>query len=316
MSEEYKAKISDIDLYKILDLDKSVCNDPDCDNIIRKAYIKKVQKYHPDKLLSNTKLSEKEINDIFDLITNAYDILKTKVKRDEYNNIKELHEKTSKTHFDLSRESKNYIENAPKLSKEEIEKKELEFMSSLNQKETAISKEEAQNKFNEILSSRKTKYDEYLPEKIFDGDSFNRNKFNLAFDKFKGNDNSLMKKSDVPLAWENNNSMYGSFGSSSSNMSYQDFYKEVKISKSDINDIEDIDYEKKINEFIKDPKTRLMEREKQTKEFEKYTSSDYSNVNPYSFRLGLLEDEKINSITDDNDIMRKYELLMKEREMM
>jgi curved DNA-binding protein CbpA len=68
------------DLYQILGLSRDVGQDPDCQKIIKKAYIKKVSLCHPDKYPGR-----KDMEEYFELITTAYNVLSNEKERNEYN---------------------------------------------------------------------------------------------------------------------------------------------------------------------------------------------------------------------------------------
>ena len=77
------------DLYAILGIDKNVTKQDNCDEIIRKAYLRLAVKFHPDKLPQNkfTEKSRQEIEEVYEMINNAYDLLKDSELGFSYNHI-------------------------------------------------------------------------------------------------------------------------------------------------------------------------------------------------------------------------------------
>jgi len=75
---EVKKKLPD--LYKILGLTKEICSEPNCDELINKAYLKKAKMCHPDKCKD-----DEAMNELFLLLTESYEILGNEKSRNEYN---------------------------------------------------------------------------------------------------------------------------------------------------------------------------------------------------------------------------------------
>jgi curved DNA-binding protein CbpA len=67
------------DLYDILGLTPDVSLEPNCSEIIRKAYLRRAKKYHPDKN------SDVHASQMFGMLSLAFQILSNEQKREEYN---------------------------------------------------------------------------------------------------------------------------------------------------------------------------------------------------------------------------------------
>ena len=105
METEYKQKNELPDLYNILGLTSTVCEDKKCDEIIKKAYVKRAKRLHPDK-----HPGRKDIVEIFELLTNAYDILRDEKLRTAYNHKLSLDKQSSASFSNLKDTSKNYMD--------------------------------------------------------------------------------------------------------------------------------------------------------------------------------------------------------------
>ena len=76
MSVEYKQKSNLIDLYGVLGLTPDVCAEPNCEDLIHEAFLKKAKSLHPDKNRHKSEADQKTIADLFELVQGAYDILR------------------------------------------------------------------------------------------------------------------------------------------------------------------------------------------------------------------------------------------------
>jgi curved DNA-binding protein CbpA len=109
---EYRSKDTLVDLYAILGLKSDVSKKSNCDEIIHKAYIEKSRKVHPDKHPGNETASE-----VYQLITSAYDVLKTASGRAAYDNKKRISDSCFRDHFALRKQSEDHVASAGKFSK-------------------------------------------------------------------------------------------------------------------------------------------------------------------------------------------------------
>lgn len=321
MSGDYHVDFEEIDLYKILGLDISVCNDPECDSVIRKAFIKKVQKYHPDKQHGNSDLSSNDVSDMFDLLTNAYEVLKTKSGRDQYNALFKATKYSTAGYNKLAAESKKYFESFPEITDEERKQKQLIFDKKNNEMNTVessfLTEEDAKKRYGELMSLRSIDDETLKPDKIFDGSVFDRDKFNAAFDKVHKRETDLVPRSSVPLAWDSSGSKFSSF-----NDSADDFFmpyskvthtEPVKLTKEEVQQLEGINYIETAK--YKDIKQSLKERENETQRISSLKYNDYDRSNdPYSFTqgLGLTFDDKFDTSTKESNkrIMASYNKLI------
>lgn len=264
------------DLYKILELSPNVCNEPNCNELIQKAYNKKAKIYHPDK-----HPGKKDIEEKFELLTDAYQILINNKQRESYNNKMKLY-KQSNDFNKLKQKAQEYIIEAKKNEisfKEEMENldKKRGFDSTLM---APISIEESKNRLKDLNNIRSNQDVEYKPENLFDGE-INLKKFNAVFDKINKEDNQIIIN-NIPLAWNDGKIINYSSFETMDNLFIEDndinkFFKENKITKEDIKDIKEAEYvnnhNKISNDYYKEVKNKIENREKFDKiEYEKDTS--------------------------------------------
>ncbi|AKI80179.1 chaperone protein dnaj [Acanthamoeba polyphaga mimivirus] len=301
MSVEYKQKNDVPDLYKILGLTNDVCKESDCDERIRKAYARKAKKYHPDKYPG-----KKDIVEIFELITMAYDVLKDEKQRNEYNQRLIVEKQACSDYLKLKKRYNDFADSIGEL-KEPSNEQKLSFkeqMKAINSKhgydtsqEAAIPANQAKKKLSSLAKERANQDVNLRPEKLFDEGRFDLGTFNAVFDKYhKKSDSSIMPHNGVPSAWnEPTNSMnFSSFDNldniyvddnSRLDISRQmfgdiDFGSSLpKISKQDISDIGRADYvdgHKVLgDDYYKDLKSKISEREKDSDLFDKMEYGDY-----------------------------------------
>lgn len=215
--EDYVEKESIPDLYKYLGLTISVCDEPNCDEIIHKAYMRKALACHPDK-----HPGRKDVAEVFRLLTESYEILSTEKGRNSYNAKLGLSKQARRDFRSLKRESEAYhtestarIEGLTPEFKEKMRQMDLDhgYDSSSG---GVISKQDARKRLNDLTSTRSLQDQENLPENLFEGMPFNSALFNAAFDEYHKKEESIVPHSGVPSAWNEAGSVinYGAYGDS------------------------------------------------------------------------------------------------------
>lgn len=201
-------------LYEILGLDISVCDDADCDKIIHKAYIKKARECHPDK-----NGFDPEKNELFALLSNTYDVLKSKSKRNKYNKkiLRDVENVTSDNFFDLK---KKFTEAEKHPLNTDIV---LDPQTDFNNKMNGFDFNDKMNGFDfnnkidieQLIDARSKQESEFKPEKIFDNKNMtgiDLERFNALFNKHNNKNNLDMTEYKMPNAWDTASSLlYGSF---------------------------------------------------------------------------------------------------------
>lgn len=288
MSKEYKKKSDVPDLYTILSLSKDVCDDPNCQDIIHKAYMRKARLCHPDK-----HPDKKEATEVFELLTAAYNVLRDEKQRTAYNNLLQLQKQTSNDFPKLKEMSKDYMQTMGEYkpaNKEQL----VSFaqqMKLMDQKhgydssdEIPISKKDAKKKMSELEQTRAVQDRELKPNKLFDDGRFDLSKFNAAFDLVHKDEDSIIPHNGTPAAWD----LYGSaisFGQFDNmdnlydDSNDQKYYSKVEftvprrtINKDDLINLEPAEYTKghsSIEEdYYKNIKEKLRQRKTDNTEFE------------------------------------------------
>jgi curved DNA-binding protein CbpA len=178
-----------------------------CDEIIKKSYIQKAKVCHPDK-----HPGKPEVQEIFELITRAYDILKDEKTRNSYNNKLKLNKQSSGDFTKLKKGATEYVESIgqylppndqQKLSfKEKMKELDSKHGYDSSIESIAIGAQDAKKKMNELNKIRAVQDLQLKPEKLFDEGRFDIQKFNAAFDMVhKRDDGTIIQHNGVPSAW-------------------------------------------------------------------------------------------------------------------
>ena len=319
MSKEYKTEDDLPDLYMILGLTCDVCNKENCDEIIRSAYLKKAKLCHPDK-----HPGRKDVEEVFELLTNAYDILKDESQRTAYNYKLKLTKKISggflklkKNFSDVPIFNQNHEITNEQHNLFQQKMKQLDEMNGFNRSESAMGQipvNDARKKLNNLNKKRINQEEIYKPEKLFDEDDFNLKKFNAIFDHIKkNNEESTMVKHQVPREWNwENDRNFSSFENS--------FDDPVKISKNDVLNLSEATYVSNHNnleeDYYKNIKSKLRERKFDSEVFDKMTVGEFkTDTAGYGFldKVDFGANDKIDVRLCD-DVSAKFEKLMLERQ--
>lgn len=352
MSKEYKVNDTVPDLYAILGLTMDVCNQPNCDELIQKAYYAIARKFHPDRNRSrvgNDEHDDETKRDMFEVATAAYDVLKKADKRDAYNKKIKIKNQSNSDFFKLRSDSKKYSKMLGDIRPPtDVEKlhfnenmKMLDSKHSYNRDDKfckEIPENEAIQKFSFLEKKREKDSLKYKPDKIFDDKNFNLRKFNAAFDKIKKTENSSMiEHSGAPAAWNDYGSSVGysdfddfdnlytddmnRLDMSRQNYGSINFGDTTKISKTEVDELDDVDYVDNHNviedDYYQTIQARLSERNSDSNMFDAMTRDDYnSDLSGYGIfdQLGYAFDGEI-AIDDEleDDITSRYEKLLLER---
>ena len=344
MTTEYKPKSELPDLYNILGLTIDVCKDPKCNEIIKKEYTKKAKACHPDR-----HPGRKEVEEIFELITSAYDILKDEKQRNEYNHKLSLNKQSSSDFVKLKKSANDYMDSLgefkPATDQQKITFKEE--MEKLNTKHgfdseqiNKINQQDAKKRMNEMNTVRAQQDRDFKPEKLFDDGRWDPKIFNAAFDKMhKREENAIITHNGVPSAWNDHGTVanYSTFDNldnlyvedsnrvdiSRQNYGNVDFgAPSKKITKEDITDLTGAAYVDQHNvlgdDYYKSMKDRLRERKQDASSFEnmKYTDFKRDETAGYGIfdQLGYKFEDRLALDVDEDDISKKFEKIMAERQ--
>lgn len=344
MTEEYIEKNDVPNLYNMLGLNIDVCKDPKCDEIIKKAYLSKVKKFHPDK-----HRGRKDVEEVFELLTMAYDILRESNQREEYNNKLHLGQQCSNDFHKLRDNTKKYIDSIGEYKPPNDEQKlrfqnemeQLDKKHGYNRDEGDLSMEDAAKRMKKLKDERDA-IDKEKPEKLFEGE-IDLAKFNAAFDmahaQQMNDEYAMMEHTGAPAAWnslgsggkfadyDNLDNMYvennDRFDTGCQNFSSVNFEKpHKKITREEMNNIQGADYVNNHNklddDYYSDIKARLREREDASNKVNnmKYNEFERDNTAGYGIfdQLGFNIDNKLTLDVDEDDIAQRFERLMYERE--
>lgn len=347
MTSEFKEKNDLPDLYNILGLTINICKEEKCDDLIKKAYVKRAKACHPDKHPGRPDIAE-----IFQLVTMAYDILKDEKERSAYNHKLSLDRQSTGDFSKLRKGAKDYVKTTGEYTPANDQQK-LSFdeqMKQMNSKrgydplhKDVIPIEDFKKKLHDMSKTRADQNRELMPEKLFDG-PIDLRKFNAAFDKVHQRESdSIVPHNGIPAAWNDMGSVtnFSSFDTSdklcddlyvddndrldTSRQSYGrvDFATPTpKITKKDIEDISTVDYFEGHNiiddNYYADMKAALRNRDSDANNFDKMKYGDFKRDDTAGYgifdQLGLKFDDRLTLDVDDDDISKKFEKIMAERQ--
>lgn len=341
---EYKQKNDLPDLYNILGLTIDVCKEPKCDEIIKKAYIQKAKICHPDK-----HKGRKDIEEVFELLTKTYDILRDEKQRLAYNHKLTLNKQSSSDFIKLKKEATDYAQTFGEYKEPSSEQK-LSFkekMLNLDAKHNfnssmmdPITLQDAKKKLNDLNKTRFAQDRELKPTRLFEDGQWNPSKFNEAFDLVHNrNDNAITLHNGIPSAWNDMGTIanFSNFDEldnlyvdsdnryDTGRQMYSgiDFGAPTKnLTKEDLNNMKGADYVTGHNvipdDYYKDLKIRLKDRESATTNFEDMSYGDFKRDDTAGYgifdQLGYNFDDRLQLDVDDDDISKKFERLMTDRQ--
>jgi len=269
---------------------------------IKKAYKTLVKKFHPDKISDNNKKKERK----FEIITEAYNLLKDEESRKQFDEISEIIDSTKKGHKDLRDEYHEYLK-ASEYNNILTEDEKDELVKKLKEEwkvdENILTKEELKKKIDDMEMIRNIQDVECVPENLFEGKKFDVDKFNALFESKNWGNNDIIKM-DFPNPINSGNientmffDVYNSapFGENETfiNMPTKKDFKNININKKEENPL--------TNETMEE----LMERRrKETEELNNLSLSDFNNnKTPYSFShqiAGILSTYDWNEASNNN----------------
>ena len=320
--------MSTVNLYDVLDVSQD-CVTKD----IKNAYKKLVLEFHPDRMGGD--------EEMFELITHAYNILVNPESRAEYDEIYALSKQVDSSHSDLKSQSKTFYEaldNDSKLKKKAKEDYEKEFKKtyedmdrkhgySREQGEKTLSEKSTSQRLRDLELAREQDDIEHIHEKLFDDDKmpFDIGKFNKAFDEMHKSHTELIPHQGNPIAWNMGNDFASVYSSVND---YEKLYtgdddddvgtstygslklngdKKKKLSKEDLEKLSSADYTKghnyKDGEFAKSLEEKMKERELLSRKFDDRNMEDF-DTDPSCGGYGIFEQlgvKNFGNLTWDDD---------------
>uniref|UniRef100_A0A6C0LS12 J domain-containing protein n=1 Tax=viral metagenome TaxID=1070528 RepID=A0A6C0LS12_9ZZZZ len=342
MVENYKQKDNVPDLYSILGLTINVCEQENCDEKIQKAYLHKVKLCHPDKNPGRSDVAE-----IYELITIAYDILKDPIQRTAYNHKLSLNKQNVGDYFRLKKQAEDYTTSIgqyiPATDRQKLSFEEQ--MKILDNKhgyhstdELTIHINDAKKRVESVNRLRAVQDIELKHDRLFADGTFDPKKFNQIFDKVHNREeDSIVPHNGIPSAWndlgtvanfssfDNLDNIYvednNRLDTSRSTLGSINFGNTKKISKKDMDDLTNtVDYFDQHgaigDDYYRDLKSRLNERDSEGKSFEKMKYNDFKKNDTAGYgifdQLGIVIDDKL-TFDDEDDIAKRFDTLMAER---
>jgi curved DNA-binding protein CbpA len=329
--------MSTVNLYDVLNLEHD-CTKKD----IKKAYRVLVKEYHPDKFGGDAEM--------FELITHAYNVLRSSDTRNEYDKLYKLSQDIENGHNDLKYQSSQYYENLksditakPKDEKKQSFKKAMMDMDrkhkfNRNDLDDKISSKDTLRRLRDLEQTREHEDIEITHEQIFENGRFSLDKFNAAFDAMHKGPMELVQHSGNPDPFNVVSSLDGNYSSISN---YEDIYaenddvigadyssvnindnkKRKRISKEDVNKLNGTDYTLGHNEidddFNKMLENKMMERNNESNSLKDIKHGDFID-DPTCGGYGIFHDLGVNpskNITWENteDIKNRYNRLLEMR---
>jgi curved DNA-binding protein CbpA len=328
--------MSTVNLYDVLNIQQDATKQQ-----IKDAYRKLVKEFHPDKEGGN--------EEMFELVTHAYNILVDPQQRAEYDELFKITKQSSMDHVKLKEQAKGYYKaqegEVHKISDDDRKKTFKTVFSDMDKKhgykrdddDKKITSKSATTLLRDLELARQQEDIENIHDRIF-ADGFDTAKFNAAFDAMHKSNGELIKHSGNPDAWNSTSDQFGASFSSINN--YEDIYaedenigntvygsvkidntKKKKITKSDIEKIQSADYTKghnyKGDEYLKSIEEKLKERELEdekykNREFTDYSADSYGGYGIFE-NLGLKNAGSLTWAEDEDDIKTRYNRLLELR---
>lgn len=345
MSVEYKAKNDLPDLYNILGLTIDICKEKNCDELIHKAYVKKAKVCHPDK-----HPGRKDVEEVFELLTRAYNVLNDEKKRNEYNHKLSLNKQSSSDFTKLKKSAQDYTDTigqyVPPTDQQKLtfkdKMKELDAKHGFDSSQSgSISSQDAKKRMNDMTKTRAVQDVKLKPDRLFaEGEPMDLKKFNAMFDMVhKRDEGSIMTHNGVPAAWNDASNVlnYSSFDNldniyvednnrvdtSRQSFASADFGTPMmKINKDEIKNIKGADYVDGHNaignDYYNDLKAKLRSRQSESGSFDSMKYNDFKRDDMAGYgifdQLGYKFDDRLALDVEEDDIAKKFERIMAERQ--
>lgn len=293
--------MSTVNLYDILNV-SSDCTRRD----LKRAYRKLVLEFHPDKPNGD--------EEMFELITHAYNVLSNEESRCEYDELYKLSKQIDNSHFDLKDQSNSHFKaqetSVIKRSKDELENDFKNAFSDLDKKhnysrsDTSINKiaeRDALGRLDDLKMTREQQDLDNIHDELFDSNRpINTAKFNEAWELMHKGPLELIKHEGNPDAWlgpdtgdvsyssiDNYDNLYAddddNYGIEGSTYGPVNFDQSSgkKLSKSDIGKLSGSDYtnnhNKKEDNYEDLIKKRLHDRELQSSMYANMDINDFDD---------------------------------------
>lgn len=328
--------MSTVNLYDVLNVSNN-CSRKE----IKNAYRILVKEFHPDKSTGN--------DEMFELVTHAYNILINPITRCEYDEIYTLSKQIETDHFDLKSKSKKHYElmknDTFKKSKDDAPDAFLRAFDEMDRKHGCQTKEvddiieekEAKRRLGDLQLEREQDDIESSHDQIFDPSAFDLSKFNAAFDIMHKGHSELIPHQGIPEAWCPSNELCADFSTVDS---YEGLYandkiignsvygsidldptKKKKITKADLLKISGTEYTKthnyRDNNYNEILEEKLKEREFESDKFEKIDLRNF-DTDQSCGGYGIFNNIGIKNLSsiswdEDDDIKTRYERLLELR---
>lgn len=317
------------DLYKILGLKYNCTN-----NEIKLAYKKLIAKYHPDKGGDP---------EIFEIVTNSYNILINPQTRREYDDLYAT-QQSSQLGINLKEHSKQFISNQNTVITEKDNntfKQEWENLNKRHNYKPNSINEPIFDKFAFLQTERERNDSEMIDivPKVFD--TFDPLKFNSAFEEINGKMSAMVNKKDVPDAWNGQSHIATEYSNVDDVSIYDDAQNIDEINCmnygpanfnmqpakritreiiKDINNNVDYDGHAMIDDiYLKNVDEKLKLREEETNKFnnKELFQYDVNNMAGYGIfdKLGINHDESLKLLDSDKNITDAYNRLLQDRQI-
>lgn len=204
------------DLYSILNLDKSILklSDDQIQKIIEDSYNSKVKECHPDKFMKKSKIEKEKASKTFEMITEAYEILKNKDTRSSYNKIYEKIGTLDGTanHENLKAASLNYLGAMPLPDNKSVLDgfSEQDYYNKLSAADAEYYKEK-------VARCKAKKTEDLLKEAIREREEHDKNFAGIKFDRnTEKNINNIYYQAEnlyTGIVKGDTNSNYGDYNS-------------------------------------------------------------------------------------------------------
>lgn len=327
-------------LYNILGITIDVCEQENCDELIKKAYIKRAKSCHPDKHPERPEAAE-----CFQLITMAYDILKNENDRNIYNYKLKLNQQSNHDFNKLKSRKKEFNDSIGEY-KQPTGDQELSFREHMKQMDIKnkyddsalepISMQDTSKMMNNMSQIRAREEIDTMPEKLFDVD-IDLKKFNAVFDKIHHKKkNQIVQHYGVPSAWNDVGTITNFSCFDRTDQFYDKLYAEddkndtskqlyagidfdediPKITREDLKNIRDADYVDQHNvlddDYYKEMKNELLKRDIYNEKFDCMSFGDFrTDTDGYGFldQIGLDTNDKFAIDFLDDDLSKKLDKL-------
>ena len=343
---EYKTKSDIPDLYNVLNLTVDVCKQENCDELIKNAYKKEAKLCHPDK-----HPGRKDMQELFLMLTQAYNILADAKLRAEYNHKLTLNNQSSGDFFKLRDQAKKYSETIGEY-KPATDEMKIGFkgqMSLLDEKhgydsslEGSMDKADAKKRMQEMNRQRALQDVNLKQERLFGEGKIDPKKFNAAFDEMHRKEESdlMMPHNGLPSAWNDQGAVasYSSFDDLNhlyvedgnhfgiDNQAYSSIHAvgvapTKKLTKDKVDKLSPATYATDYNviddNYYTDMKSKLAGRKSEAGNFDnmKYTDFKKDDFAGYGIfeGIGVTVTDKL-TFDDEDSIASRFEKLKAERE--